>query len=245
MKIKGILFDKDGTLIDFFSLWLEAANNVVLNILNTNNIEAKEEIIRGMFESIGVINGVVDPKGALAFKPYFEMGYEIHKFLESKGYNIDHKKISKQLEELFDEEVNKEDATLKELYNLDLLFTSLKEKNIYIGLATADTLTSANNCLERLNIKKYFDFIGSDDGVYRPKPEKDMLDAFCNKCNLKPEEVAIVGDTENDMQFATKNNALAVGVLSGVSSKEDLKLHADIIINNVGNIIESNFLFEE
>jgi len=31
--IKGILFDKDGTLIDFFSLWLGAANTVVKHLL--------------------------------------------------------------------------------------------------------------------------------------------------------------------------------------------------------------------
>ena len=34
--IKGILFDKDGTLIDFFSLWLGAAKAVVIQVLFRN-----------------------------------------------------------------------------------------------------------------------------------------------------------------------------------------------------------------
>ena len=33
MKIKGILFDKDGTLIDFFSLWLAAAERAIPEFL--------------------------------------------------------------------------------------------------------------------------------------------------------------------------------------------------------------------
>ena len=33
MQIKGILFDKDGTLIDFFSLWLAAAERAIPEFL--------------------------------------------------------------------------------------------------------------------------------------------------------------------------------------------------------------------
>ena len=36
--IKGILFDKDGTLVDFFSLWLQAATAVVPVFLRKNGI---------------------------------------------------------------------------------------------------------------------------------------------------------------------------------------------------------------
>ena len=36
--IKGILFDKDGTLIDFFSLWLGAAKAVVIQFLKENEL---------------------------------------------------------------------------------------------------------------------------------------------------------------------------------------------------------------
>lgn len=44
--IKGILFDKDGTLIDFFSLWLGAAKAVVIQFLKENELseEVKERV---------------------------------------------------------------------------------------------------------------------------------------------------------------------------------------------------------
>mgnify|MGYP002571406807 CR=1 FL=1 len=39
MRIKGILFDKDGTLIDFFSLWLYAARRVIPEFIRGNDLE--------------------------------------------------------------------------------------------------------------------------------------------------------------------------------------------------------------
>lgn len=65
MKIKGILFDKDGTLIDFFSLWLGAAERAIPKFLENNNIN-DEKMVNVVLESIGVKNSKVDPRGALA-----------------------------------------------------------------------------------------------------------------------------------------------------------------------------------
>ena len=57
MRIKGILFDKDGTLIDFFSLWLYAARRVIPEFIRGNNLEEKQnttELENVLYESIGI-----------------------------------------------------------------------------------------------------------------------------------------------------------------------------------------------
>lgn len=43
MQIKGILFDKDGTLIDFQSLWLQAAKEVADLLIRINGLEKSKE----------------------------------------------------------------------------------------------------------------------------------------------------------------------------------------------------------
>ena len=43
----------------------------------------------------------------------------------------------------------------------------------------------------------------------------------------------VVGDSPTDMEFAHNSGALAVGVLSGVGSREELKGMADILIPSV------------
>ena len=60
---------------------------------------------------------------------------------------------------------------------------------------------------------------------------------FCKAYGLEPEEVAVVGDTYNDMRFAKNCKGKAVGVLSGVSRKgkifQDL---ADVVLPSVADI---------
>lgn len=46
----------------------------------------------------------------------------------------------------------------------------------------------------------------------------------------------VVGDTLNDMLFAHRCHAKAVGVLSGLAAYEELEKEADIVLENVGEI---------
>ena len=83
MKIKGILFDKDGTLIDFHSLWIQAAKRVVPEFLTENQIIADQEHIDLVLEAMGVSGDTVDPNGALAYKSSREIAEEITETLAS------------------------------------------------------------------------------------------------------------------------------------------------------------------
>lgn len=48
--------------------------------------------------------------------------------------------------------------------------------------------------------------------------------------------ILVVGDTINDMNFAHNGGAIAVGVLSGVSSREQLAPAADYILDSVADV---------
>lgn len=231
--IKGILFDKDGTLVDFFSLWLQAALHVTPAFLRENHIEADEDMTDYVLRAMGVEGGKVDPKGALAYKSYQEIAEDICRALEDKRIHLDVKKAQEQLERLFNENVTGRNVSYRQLTDIKKVMHTLKEKGICVGLATADTMHSAKSCLEKLGTYQEFDYVGADDGIKRPKPEADMFLEFQHKFNLKPEEIAVVGDTYNDVVFAKNNGGTAIGVLSGVSSEEDFRGEADYIINSV------------
>lgn len=236
--IKGILFDKDGTLVDFFSLWLQAATTVIPVFLRRNGIEDSKELVQHLLRTIGVDKGEVDPRGALAYKSYGEIAEDVCAALSEKGKTVSVTEARKQLEELFNENVTRRDAKFQLFTDMNVLMENLKSRNIVIGLATADTEISAKNCLDSIGVKEFFDYIGADDGRRKPKPDKEMFLEFAEQFSLRPEEIAVVGDTYNDMIFARKNGGIAIGVLSGVSEAEDFGNEADYVIASIRELPE-------
>ena len=57
----------------------------------------------------------------------------------------------------------------------------------------------------------------------------------------------VVGDSPTDMEFARNSGALAVGVLSGVGSREQLQEMADVLIPSVDdlNLVWTMYLSEK
>ncbi|MEL7649711.1 MAG: HAD family hydrolase [Sedimentibacter sp.] len=237
--IKGILFDKDGTIIDF-SLWRNAGINTVATIMKEQGLE-DAMIERSLQRSIGITEKGVEPFGALAYKTHEDVAAEIH-FILSKYKKIDFMDFKVHVAELLRNEVLRDDVEFRETTDLRTLFGHLKDNGIKVGLATADSYQSAMHMVNKLNHHDLYDFFGSYDGVMKPKPNKDMCVRFCEMYGFKPYEVAIVGDSHNDMLFARNSGAIGVGVLSGVSSKINLKDTADIIIPSVDSLFDREVL---
>lgn len=226
--IKGILFDKDGTLLKFDELWSEATKKVIPEFLNEIGILTDEENISKAVKAVGK---------SIAAMTYFDMTKAI---LKCFGIKTNQKKIqgySKKLEKLYFEEVTKSTANIIPTANLHKLFNWIFEKKIIVGLATADTRQTAVKCLDRLGIISFFSYIGSDDGRLKPKPSSDIIEDFKNKFGINSDEIMVVGDTVTDMQFAKNGGAVAVGVLSGVGKEEELKKNADFILDNAEQLI--------
>ena len=96
--VKGILFDKDGTLIDFFELWLGAAKWAIPRMMEENSLS--EDLENYSPETIGVKKGHVDRAGALAYKPYSDIAEDICIALNRKEIQIEKQQIREQLERL-------------------------------------------------------------------------------------------------------------------------------------------------
>ena len=225
--IKGILFDKDGTLLKFDELWDEATKMVMPKFLHKIGIDADEENVSRAVKAVG--NSIAAMILCMT-KAVIEV-FEIE--ADDKMLSL----YSKQLEELYFEEVTKSTANILPTADLDKLFKWLSDRKLIVGLATADTKQTALKCLDRLGIRHFFSYVGSDDGVLKPKPSSDIIEDFKRKFGINSEEIMVVGDTNTDMQFAKNGGALAVGVLSGVGEKEELKESADFIIADVGQLM--------
>ncbi|WP_026883683.1 HAD family hydrolase [Clostridium akagii] len=243
-EIKGILFDKDGTLLDFNSIWIPAAEYLVDNIISRYFTQCGNIIRKKLLYSIGVEDGEAKGTGILASGTAFDISEAFINILELNNTTFFRKEILELVSGSLNEFVENNKYDIIPTANLSNLFIKLKKMNISIGLATSDGIISTEYCLKELNIFQYFDFIGTSDGKYPSKPSPVLLQKFCEVTGLKEKEVAIVGDTVIDMEFARNAQVgMAIGVLSGTSSIEELSELADLVYTSVDDIIAENGQF--
>ncbi|MDT2749987.1 hypothetical protein P7H30_09665 [Streptococcus parauberis] len=88
--IKGILFDKDGTLIDFLSLWQPAILPVLNRLMTDYHLYPKYRYRKQLAEVIGFHNGDIDPEGAIAWKPYQLMAEDLGGVIEKEVADLDY-----------------------------------------------------------------------------------------------------------------------------------------------------------
>lgn len=240
-QIKGILFDKDGTLMDFYSSWVLVVTQLVDRLFEKLEITYCPELKNDLLFSIGFHENEVDPGGFLAIGTT----QDIYGAFVNVLVNVDvcQEKINGledwMTEELFSlTKANRDN--LKPTADLPGLLVQLRRHGMKIGIATADDRDSTKFFLDKIGIKSYFDFIGTSD-YFEKKPNPSMIQAFCEIANISAEEVAVAGDTVVDLQFAKNGSAgLAIGVLSGVSGTSQLSGLADLIIESVGDIVTEN-----
>ena len=150
--IKGILFDKDGTLIDFFAVWPVLAREVIPKFIRQNEIFDEDgSIQKDLLERIGLSDDKVNPRGAFAYKSYGEIADDICAALTDHGVLIEMYSIYMQIKDLFKNTIKNSTPIYKTFTDMPDLMRGLKKKGLYIGLATADIQESAERMLNELN----------------------------------------------------------------------------------------------
>lgn len=237
-QIKGILFDKDGTLLDFHAFFVPVAKQLVNHLLEKLDLSVDQQLEEELLKAIGFRENQVDPKGILASGTSQDIYEAFSGVLQDKNVSSDRiKKLENWIPQKLYALTKSSDVEVKPTADLKRLFEQLHSLGIKVGIATADDWESTVYCIKSLGIDHYFEFIGTSDH-YDKKPDPCMLDAFCEKYGLHSTEVAVVGDTVVDLLLARNGSAgLAVGVLSGVSGLNELEDLADILLPSVGEIV--------
>jgi phosphoglycolate phosphatase len=99
-------------------------------------------------------------------------------------------------------------------------------------VAPNDSEASARRHVEALGLM-HIEFIAGYDSGHGGKPEPGMVFAFARHLGLAPRQVAMIGDSTHDLHAARAAGALAVGVLSGPASREELAPHADHLFEDI------------
>lgn len=105
-----------------------------------------------------------------------------------------------------------------------------------LGLATNDAERPARAHLTAAGILENFRFIAGYDTGFGAKPGPGMLEAFCRQTGIPPAACAIIGDSTHDLASGRAAGMTTIGVLTGMAEAEDLAHLADAILPDVGEL---------
>ncbi|GAB4547216.1 MAG: HAD family hydrolase [Anaerolineales bacterium] len=227
-RAQAVIFDKDGTLIDFNAMWGGWTAYVSARLSAASGLDVYPSLCQAL--GYDAVHHKTLPNGRLASAPMSELRRAATETLRSMGISAAaSKRIVAECWRIPDPEI-----LAKPLTDLRALFHLLGQSGIKIAIATSDDRAPTLATLQTLDIDQAVSAISCADDGGAPKPAPDSVLTLCAKMNLSPSNVMVVGDTIADLQMARAAGAgLAVGVLSGVSSSQDLVSHANILIDSV------------
>ena len=228
--IQAVLFDKDGTLFDFQKSWGPFGVRVVEQLA-----AGEPELTRKLADEIGVdlATATYRPNSPVIAGSPFEIVNALTRHLPMWR--------PEQLLEWLDLEA--QSAGTKGLApasaDLDALLSHLTERGYVLGVATNDSVASAEANLEGAGVRARFAHVFGYDSVPRAKPHPDMILAFADAAQTPTSAIAMVGDTLHDLRAARAANCgAAIGVLTGPASEETLAAVADVVLPNIDALPE-------
>ncbi len=220
--IKGIAFDKDGTLLDYEAFWLPVAEEACRHLLAGKNAE-----VSAVMEAIGAYDGI---SGLLCHGTYGDIAARMNQTVLGASYTAEDIAAAVS-ENLY---LGKFLPTCPHMRDVLL---SLKSKGLVLAVVTSDNGKTTEYCLDQLGIKDVFDHIYSDDGDLPPKPAPDYMLDLCRRFSLVPDEVLMVGDTLSDMKFAKNSGTHGIGVAKQERDRAVLAPVAERVLHDISALL--------
>lgn len=221
--IRAILFDKDGTLIDYQKTWgpmnveaarLAAGGDAALarRLLELGGMDPDTRITRGDTLLAAASNHEIAEAWVAAGSPF----------------GVD--ELAARLDALFTAGA----AGAVPVTDLAGLMRRLRARGLRLGIASSDSAAAIAALVARFDLGEAIDFIAGYDSGHGRKPAAGMALAFAGAVGVAPGAVAMVGDNRHDMEMGANAGCGArVAVLTGTSGAAQLRPHADVVLDSI------------
>lgn len=235
MKVDAIIFDKDGTLIDFDAFWVGVSVAALEDILA--GLGRRDIPIEEILKAYGVYEGVTDIDGVLCKGTYAQMAEIFSQILARHGCSVSTEAAEALIVDAYNRSTDK-GKILPTCPDLASTLESLKKSGVRLAVVTTDNPEITERCLCTLGISDLFDRIYTDDGKTPKKPDPAAAIGFMELVGVPPERTLMVGDTMTDVTFARRAGISVCAVASSIKAREALLPHADAVISKISELAE-------
>ena len=232
--IELVVFDKDGTLIDFHAMW----GGWALDLGRRLDGATKRPVAGDVFAAIGFdpVSGRVRAGAPLAIATMGGIEEIVAAVIRRWCPSVAAARRAVETAWFEPDPV----ATAVPTTDLASLFGALRAAGLRIAVATTDDRAPTEATLRGLGVRADISAIACGDDGVGVKPEPGMTLALCATVGVPPERTAVVGDTPADLAMGRAAGAgRVVGVLSGVGGEADLAPLADAVLRSIGDLLST------
>jgi phosphoglycolate phosphatase len=225
-RIKAILFDKDGTLLDYHATWAP------LNVLAAGYAAGGYPALQQQLLALGGLDPVTGHYRAGSLLAAANAG-EIAAAWVAAGSPYAVAELTTALDRIFRDGV----VSAVPVLPLGPYFKRLKALGFKLGIASSDSAEAILATAVHFDFIDELDFYGGYDSGYGHKPGPGMVLAFAKALGCETGSIAVVGDNLHDLEMgASAGCGLKVGVLTGTSDRATLITAADLVLDSIAGL---------
>ncbi|SEC61174.1 HAD family hydrolase [Paenibacillus sp. GP183] len=219
-EIEAILFDKDGTLLEFLELWGRFAERMTMQVIDQISSMGGEllgldpsKLLGIEMDETGRLTGY-DIQGPLSIgsMPEIEAILAWQLYRCGLTWNEAITRI-REFQKQASVEMERERPAVP-IHGLIDFLEQCEKLQLPLCVVTADYTQEAKKHLSWIHSDHYFREIIGSDQVTVGKPYPEMIHTACQRIGVSPAKVALIGDTNGDMQMG---KAAGVAVTIGMS----------------------------
>lgn len=213
-KIKLVIFDLDGTLVDAYEAIIKSVHFTLskMGYPEASRLRIRRAVGWGDKRLLGVFVKEKDIESALVI------------------YRKHHRTSLR--------------SSIKLLPYANEILQYLTKHGFKIAIASNRPTEFTGIILRRLALEKYFDYVLCADRLGRGKPDPEILLKIIKKLRVRPSEVVYVGDMAIDVKTAHRAKVRGIAVSGGSSTLREIKEARPFkIIKNLASLKNFSRLF--
>ena len=229
--IELLIFDKDGTLIEFHLMWGGWVDALASRLEEITGLALRD----GLYALLGVDpeSGIVRWHGLLAATPMARIRDAVAAYVADAGAGPE--RAAAAVDAAWHAPVPV--ALAQPVTDLPGLLGRLRERVRLFAVATSDDRGPTERTLRALGVADEFAALACADDGFPNKPAPDPVLRLCARLGVGPDRTAVVGDSPADLRMARAAGvARTIAVLTGVGDRTTLEPLSDVVLASIADL---------